>query len=102
MRSPCRVLDRRRHDVPEDLLLESVEVVAIRTPVPVDGPCIFAGETAIFVGADERFDDGLGHLIERDIPLGVCRKTAANLRALGRSDLIVTPPTWHHAGGGCC
>ena len=83
-------------------VLESVEVVAIRSPVPADGPCIFAGETVIFVGADERFDDGSGHVIERDIPLDVCRKTAANLRALGRSDLIVTPPTWHYAGGGCC
>ena len=83
-------------------VLESVEVVAIRSPVPAAGPCIFAGETVSFVGADERFDDGSEHVIERHIPLDVCRKTAANRRALGRSDLIVTPPTWHYAGGGCC
>ena len=87
-------------------VLESVEVVAIRSPAPADGPCIFAGETVSFVGADERFDerfgDGSEHVIERHIPLDVCRKTAANPRALGRSDLIVTPATWHYAGDGCC
>jgi hypothetical protein len=38
----------------------------------------------------------------RDVPLGVCRKTAARFRALHRGDLIVTAPTWHYAGGGCC
>jgi hypothetical protein len=96
------VLDRRRYGVAVDLLLESVDVVATRVPVPADGPCVFAGETAIFTGDAEAFDDGHGHLVHRDVPLPVCRKTAAALRSLGRDDLIVTAPTWHDAGGGCC
>jgi len=101
-RRPYRVLDRARFAVDTDLLLESVEVVAVKGPVPADGPCVFAGETVIYVGRDETFDDGRGHRVLRDVPLGVCRKTAAALRALGRSDLIVTAPTWHYSGGGCC
>lgn len=101
-RRPYRVIDRRRFAVESDLLLESVEVIAARTPAPADGPCVFAGETVIYTGDTEAFDDGRGHLVQRDVPLAVCRKTAAALAGLGRDDLIVTPPTWHYAGGGCC
>jgi len=101
-RRPYRVLDRRRFGTSEDLLLETVEVVALRGPVPADGPCVFAGETVMYIGDEESFGDGRGHLVQRDVPLAVCRKTAGNLRRLGRADLIVTEPTWHYAGGGCC
>ncbi len=101
-RRPYRVLDRRRYGLERDLLLESIELVAVKTPVPADGPCVFAGETVIHVGEDASFDDGRGHVMTRDVPLSVCRKTAAAIRAMGREDLIVTPPTWHYAGGGCC
>lgn len=101
-RRPYRLLDRRRYALQSDLLLESVEVVAIKDPVPGDGACIFTGRTAIYVGEDDAFDDGKGHSISRDLPLGVCDKTAAALLALGREDLIVTDSTWHYAGDGCC
>ena len=101
-RRPYRVLDRRRFGVEADLLLESVEVVAIKGPVPPDGPCVFAGETVIYVGEADAFDDGRGHIVARDVPLAVCRKTASALKQLGNADLFVTPPTWHYAGGGCC
>lgn len=101
-RRPYRVLDRRRFEVDEDLLLESVEVIARRDRVPADGPCVFTGRAAIYVGDDPAFDDGKGHSLSRDVPLGVCDKTAAALAALGRDDLVLTPPTWHYAGDGCC
>ncbi len=101
-RRPYRVLDRWRYATSEDLLLESIEVVAVLNPAAPDGPCIFAGESVIYVGEESSFDDQRGHRVERDIPLAVCRKTAAQLRALGRPDLIVTEPTWHYGGGGCC
>ncbi|MBI4365165.1 MAG: arsenosugar biosynthesis arsenite methyltransferase ArsM [Candidatus Latescibacteria bacterium] len=101
-RRPYRVLDRRRYGLEQDVLLESLEAVAVHTPVPEDGACVFAGETVIYVGEEDMLDDGRGHVILRDVPLSVCRKTASRLRSLGRGDLIVTPPTWHYAGGGCC
>ena len=101
-RRPYRVLDRRRYGLERDLLLESVELVAVKTPIPADGPCVFAGESVFYVGDEDAFDDGRGHVVMRDVPLAVCRKTAGVLRGLGRADLIVTDPTWHYAGGGCC
>lgn len=101
-RRPYRVLDRARYGLAADLLLESVELVAVKAPVPDDGACVFAGEAVFYVGADDGFDDGRGHYVTRDVPLQVCRKTAARFRSLGRDDLVVTDPTWHYDGGGCC
>lgn len=101
-RRPYRVLDKSRYNLEEHLFLESVEAAAIKDPIPNDGPCIFTGRTAIYVGEQDHFDDGKGHLMARDLPLGVCDKTANALAGLGRDDLVITPPTWHYAGDGCC
>ena len=101
-RRPYRMLDRARYGLEEDLLLESLEVCGIRVPIPAAGPCVFTGRTAIYCGEEPFFDDGLGHTLVRDLPLGVCDKTAANLAALRRTDLAVTESNWHYAGGGCC
>jgi SAM-dependent methyltransferase len=101
-RRPYRVLDPRRYRVEHPIVLESVEVAAIKDPIPDDGPCVFTGRAAIYVGEDEQLDDGAGHLMARDQPLAVCDKTAGQLEALGRDDLFVTPPTWFYDGGGCC
>ncbi|NOY27256.1 MAG: methyltransferase domain-containing protein [Oligoflexia bacterium] len=101
-RMPYRLLDARRYELDANLMLESVEVVAIKDPVPADGACIFTGRTAFYIGDDEFFDDGKGHHMLKDLPLAICDKTAAALSALGRSDIVVTDSTWHYAGGGCC
>lgn len=101
-RRPFRVLDRFRYGVDEDILLESLDLVAYKNPLPPDGPCIFAGETVMYLGPEEYYDDGQGHVMQRDVPLPVCQKTAGNLRMLNRQDLYVTPPTYHYSGGGCC
>jgi ubiquinone/menaquinone biosynthesis C-methylase UbiE len=101
-RRPYRMLDRARYGLDEHLLLESVEVCAYKVPVPADGPCIFTGRVAIYTGADEQFDDGLGHVLPRDVPLPVCDKTANALASLGNDELVITESTWHYAGGGCC
>ena len=101
-RSPYRLLDAARYGLEADVLLESVEVVAAKDPVPADGACVFTGRTAIWVGEDDVFDDGKGHALLRDVPFPVCDKTAAAFEALGHPALCVTPRTWHYAGGGCC
>jgi ubiquinone/menaquinone biosynthesis C-methylase UbiE len=101
-RRPYRMLDRGRYGLEEDLLLEAIEVCAIKVPVPDDGPCIFTGRAAIFAGAEGQFDDGRGHVLPRDVPVSVCDKTATALDALQRDDLTITPSTWHYNGGGCC
>ncbi len=101
-RRPYRVLDPARYGTKTPMVLESVEVAAIKDPVPADGPCVFTGRTAIYFGAEASLDDHAGHLLMRDMPLSVCDKTAANLLRLGRLDVIVTPSTWFYDGGGCC
>jgi len=101
-RVPYRMLSRERYGLETDLLLESIEVAADKVPIPADGPCIFTGRTAVYTGPGDVFDDGNGHLLPRDVPVGVCDKTAAALAGLGRADLVTTPSTWHYQGGGCC
>lgn len=101
-RKPYRLLDTRTSGLDDDVLLETVEVAAVRVPVPMDGACIFTGCTATYKGSDEQFDDGRGHVLMRGMPMSVCDKTAAALESLGREDIIITPSTWHYLGGGCC
>jgi SAM-dependent methyltransferase len=99
---PYRILDPARYGSDENILIESVEVAAIKDPMPNDGPCVFTGKTAIYYGSEDYFDDGKGHVLLRDQPLAVCDKTAGDLTALGEKDILVTGSTWHYDGGGCC
>lgn len=101
-RRPYRMLDRDRYGLEANLLLESIELVAYNVPVPEDGACVFTGRTAIYTGAEEYFDDQVGHIIPVDIPTAVCDKTAAKFASLGHPNLVITPPTYHYSGGGCC
>ena len=101
-RRPYRILDVKRYGVSEDILLESLELVAYKNPVQSDGACVFAGETVIYFGQEDNFEDGKGHFVQRDVPLPICQKTARNLRALNRKDLLITEPTYQYTGGGCC
>ena len=99
---PYRILDPKRYGSSENILIESVEVAAIKDPMPVDGPCVFTGRTAIYFGDEDLYDDNAGHLLLKDQPLAVCDKTADQLEALGRDDILVSGSTWHYDGGGCC
>jgi len=97
-----RVLSPQHYATSELIYIESVEVCAIKDPMPADGPCIFTGRTAIYYGGEEYFDDQKGHVLMQNQPLAVCDKTAGALLALGRNDIFVSPSTYHYDGGGCC
>ncbi len=99
---PYRILDTANYDTGQDIFIESVEVCAIKDPMPEDGPCVFTGKTAIYFGSDEYLDDKKGHVLLNNQPLAVCDKTASNLEGLDRSDLHVTESTFFYDGGGCC
>lgn len=99
---PYRVLSPRDYATDQLIIVESVEVCAIKDPMPTDGPCVFTGRTAIYYGADEVFDDGKGHVMAPNQPLAVCDKTSAALAALGRDDLYISGSTYFYDGGGCC
>lgn len=99
---PYRILDPVNYNTDELIFIESVEVCAIKDPVPQDGPCVFTGKTAIYYGTDACFDDKKGHVLLPNQPLAVCDKTAGALAALGRADIFISESTFFYDGGGCC
>ena len=101
-RRPYRVLAPGHYNTDKLIYIESVEVCAIKDPMPADGPCVFTGKTAIYYGNETVFDDNKGHTLLQNMPLAVCDKTATALAALGKSDIFISPSTWFYDGGGCC
>ena len=99
---PYRILAPGQYETPELIILESVEVCAIKDPMPADGPCIFTGKSAIYYGNEEYFEDQKGHVLMPNQPLAICDKTAKDLANLGRSDIYISPSTYFYDGGGCC
>jgi len=99
---PYRMLAPGHYDTEELIYIESVEVCAIKDPMPLDGPCVFTGKTAIYYGNEAYFDDNKGHTLLPNQPLAVCDKTAAALAALGRNDIFISESTYFYDGGGCC
>jgi len=99
-RRPYRLLDCQSYKLDEPLLLESLDSVAFKVPIPEDGACIFTGKTAIYQGNKDVFDDNAGHVLQKGVPASVCDKTAANLGT--SKDILITDSTWHYTGGGCC
>ena len=83
------------------IFIESIEIAAIKDPMPQDGPCIFTGKTAIYYGNEEYFDDKNGHVLMQNQPLAVCDKTASALQK-SNSEIHISNSTWHYNGGGCC
>lgn len=101
-RRPYRILDPEHYNTDKLIYIESVEVCAIKDPMPEDGPCVFTGKTAIYYGNAEFFDDHKGHTLLQNQPLAVCDKTAQALAGLGRKDIYISESTFHYDGGGCC
>lgn len=99
---PYRILAPGQYNTQELIYIESVEICAIKDPMPADGPCIFTGKTAIYYGNEEYFDDHKGHTLMPNQPLAVCDKTAKALAGLERKDIYLSESTFHYDGGGCC
>jgi hypothetical protein len=100
-RFPYRYLHPSEYpDLAEPVILESIEAAAFKVPDGPDGPAIFTGRTATYAGPEATFDDGLGHTLRRGLPTAVSDAAAARL---GRHpDIVLTGPTYHARGGGCC
>jgi len=99
---PYRILDPKHYDTDTNIFIESVEVCAIKDPMPEDGPCVFTGKTAIYYGGEEYFDDHKGHVLMPNQPLSICDKTAGALTSLNREDIFISEATHFYDGGGCC
>lgn len=101
-RRPYRILDPENYPTEELIFIESIEVCAIKDPMPADGACVFTGKAAIYFGKEDHFDDQNGHFLLKNQPLAVCDKTAAALASLERKDIYISESTFHYNGGGCC
>ena len=101
-RKPYRILDPKNYPTDELIYIESIEVAAIKDPMPEDGPCVFTGKAAIYYGDKDFFDDGAGHTLLKNQPLAICDKTALALKSLKRDDIYISDATFHYDGGGCC
>jgi len=99
---PYRILDSKHYDTENPIYIESVEVCAIKDPMPEDGPCVFTGKTAIYTGSEAYFDDHKGHVLMYNQPLAVCDKTAGNLAKTNSEDIYISESTFFYDGGGCC
>ena len=99
---PYRLLDPKHYDTNELIFIESVEICAIKDPMPEDGACVFTGKTAIYYGENELFDDNKGHILLQNQPLAICDKTAGDLASLVRDDIFISESTFFYDGGGCC
>ncbi len=99
---PYRILAPGQYDTDQLIYIESVEVCAIKDPMPEDGPCIFTGKTAIYFGQEEYFDDRQGHVLMPNQPLAICDKTAGALASLNKEDIYISESTHFYDGGGCC
>jgi len=96
-----RVLSPNHYPTDELIHIESIEIAAIKDPMPEDGPCVFTGKTAIYYGNEAYFDDQKGHVLQQNQPLAVCDKTAAAL-ANASDEIFISESTYHYNGGGCC
>tara|TARA_R110000851_G_scaffold207537_3_gene359877 strand:- start:27048 stop:28016 length:969 start_codon:yes stop_codon:yes gene_type:complete len=101
-RKPYRILDPKNYPTDELIYIESIEVAAIKDPMPEDGPCIFTGKAAIYYGNEAYFDDKKGHILLKNQPLAICDKTAGAIANLNRDDIFISESTFHYDGGGCC
>ena len=101
-RKPYRILDPKHYNTDVIIYIESIEVAAIKDPMPSDGPCVFTGKAAIYFGSDDYFDDKAGHILLKNQPLAICDKTAKALKKLNQKDIFISKSTFHYDGGGCC
>jgi SAM-dependent methyltransferase len=99
---PYRILSSNEYKIEDNILIESVEVCAIKDPIPSDGACVFTGRTAIYFGDEAYFDDKKGHILLKNQPISICDKTAKALEDLHRKDIFVSSTTYFYDGGGCC
>jgi SAM-dependent methyltransferase len=99
-RVPYRLLCPAEYpELPEPVLLGSIEVAAYKEPVTEDGPVVFLGRTAIYAGPADQWTGATGYVFHRGVPVPVSERAAQRLR--DNPDVMLTEPTYS-ARGGCC
>jgi ubiquinone/menaquinone biosynthesis C-methylase UbiE len=100
-RFPYRYLHPRDYpDLQAPVMLESIEAAAFKVPDGPEGVEVFTGRTATYAGPEDGYCDEHGNTLKRGMPMAVSDAAAARFAKQG--DIVVTGPTWHAKGGGCC
>lgn len=100
-RFPYRYLHPREYaDLSAPVMLESIEAAAFKVPDGPDGPEVFTGRTATYAGSEESWRDEHGTTLRRGMPANVSDAAASRLARV--PDIVLTGPTWHSKGTGCC
>lgn len=100
-RAPYRLLCPSEYpDLDRPVLLESIEVAAIKEPETEYGAAVFLGRTAIYAGANTTWRAPDGEIFHRGVPVPISEVAAGRLR--GIPDLVITEPSYRSQGGGCC
>ena len=95
-------LDPKNYPTEELIYIESIEVAAIKDPMPEDGPCIFTGKPPFIMVKKPILMTKKGTSYLKNQPIAICDKTAGALADLGRDDIFISESTYHYDGGGCC
>ncbi len=100
-RFPYRYLHPREFpELSKPVMLESIEVAAYKVPDGPEGPAIYTGRTATYVGPESSFTDEYGNTLSRGAPTPISDTGAERLAR--NPGIVLTGPTWHVRGGGCC
>jgi ubiquinone/menaquinone biosynthesis C-methylase UbiE len=100
-RTPYRLLCPSEYpELDRPILLESVEVAAMKEPEGDDGPAVFLGRMAIYAGPSEQWAASDGTVLRRGVPVSISEGAAKRLGAI--PDLVITEPNYRSHGGGCC
>jgi len=98
-RHPYRLLTPEEHpELDHAILLESLEVLAVKAARKHGRAEVFSGRTAIFTGRGHAPIEGA--TFAAGMPMPVSDRMARELVA--RGDFWVTPPTYHARAAGCC
>lgn len=98
-REPYRLLTSDAFpEVESPILLESLEVLALKTGSPSGGAKVFTGRCAIYLGKETSIRDGFAFAAGTPVP--VSDEVATALAA--DPDFLVTESTYHARSAGCC
>lgn len=103
-KKPYRILDPNNYPTDELIYIESIEICAIKNPMPSDGACVYTGRAAIYFGDETSFTDTeeQPQTFPKNQPIRVCDKKAKALKKLNRNDIFISDPTYTLFGGSCC
>ncbi len=106
-RRPYRTLTASEYGLAADLTLDSLDTVSFKAGAADEALHVFTGRRAVYAGMFPFLDHG-GQRYQRNKPVEVSDRTAAELETAAPGEVHITAPTWRVEGAtgaatkGCC